>query len=205
MKICSICGKLKNISDFRRQNTAKNGITSACKECLNKKQRGIYREKHPLQENEEGYKRCNQCNQIKKFEEFTKNKFGRYGLRSWCKDCVSQKRKVKKRQKYLTHKIKHCKKCNQDKDECDFNFKDKRIELLDWCRDCFDKYDKEYKQGKIECYPNYECGCGHCDRKIDISPIHKYNGIPKFKFGHYSITQKTYKPEKTIDKRRSGI
>ena len=45
MKKCKSCGKLKLISDFRKDNRAKDGYRNQCKVCKNKKRRIRYKHK----------------------------------------------------------------------------------------------------------------------------------------------------------------
>lgn len=102
---------------------------------------------------------------------------------------------------------KRCTKCGEVKE---FNLKDKRTEVLGWCKDCFKKYDKEYIKHKkehrlkdfvFEYYNGWKCGCGVCEEVQKIRYEHKQNGIPKFIDGH---THKSVEARQKISIRMSG-
>ena len=81
--------------------------------------------------------------------------------------------------------MKKCNKCGIEKNEIEFNIYDKRTSVLGWCKDCFIEYDKYYKQGKVEYYPDWHCECG-CDIPMAIKPSHRGNGLKIFHCGHGS-------------------
>jgi len=42
---------------------------------------------------QEGYKRCSTCGEVKPVEEYYKDRYGKDGLRGYCKTCASERRK----------------------------------------------------------------------------------------------------------------
>jgi hypothetical protein len=93
-KECSVCHITKNFTDFSKQQKAKDGLTTACRECLSiakKKKRGTY-EENPLPSDQ---KECTQCEIVKHESEFSKRMDG--GLNSWCKECFNEYRREKRK------------------------------------------------------------------------------------------------------------
>lgn len=49
MKLCSSCGAEKNLSDFGKNKSRKNGLQSECKQCRNQKRREWYSKNQQVQ------------------------------------------------------------------------------------------------------------------------------------------------------------
>lgn len=91
-KECSYCHVTKNFVNFSKQQKTKDGLTTACRECLSiakKKKRGTF-EENPLPSDQ---KECTQCEIVKHESEFSKRMDG--GLNSWCKECFNEYRREK--------------------------------------------------------------------------------------------------------------
>ena len=84
MKLCKGCGNFKELTEFRVDNSRKDGRQSRCKICKGK------REKETLPT---GFKRCGHCISVLSVECFNKDKSTNDGYCSWCKKCVSDHQK----------------------------------------------------------------------------------------------------------------
>lgn len=107
---------------------------------------------------------CSECGIEKALNEFyTRKRKKGIVYRNECKECTKKKVKQLKDLKYPKKIIKetgiiaHCNKCQADKDETEYNPKDKRTAVLGWCKECFKEYDKKYKEGYREVYPDKIC------------------------------------------------
>jgi len=75
LKICSKCNEEKPFSEYYKNTTRKDGITSQCKDCSYTK---ILTSK----------KRCSKCKKYKSLGMYGKNKSCKKGINSRCKDCM---------------------------------------------------------------------------------------------------------------------
>jgi hypothetical protein len=90
MKKCSNCKKIKELRDFFKNKSSKDGYSSRCKECAS-----LYWLK-PKEKIENDYKRCTKCKKIKHIDFYTKKKTLKSGLRSSCKECDKKYREQNK-------------------------------------------------------------------------------------------------------------
>jgi hypothetical protein len=90
-KECSICSEIKDVSMYYKQVKSKYGLTTACRDCLNKNKRNkrIINKKTQLLLNNE--KRCTKCKEIISINDFSRRSDG--GLFSWCKKCFNAYRR----------------------------------------------------------------------------------------------------------------
>ena len=82
-KVCSKCHQEKNVDDFYKRKTSKDGLRSCCKECENNVKPIIIRET----------KVCSKCHIEKSVNDFHKSKQSLDGFRPDCKDCFSDNSK----------------------------------------------------------------------------------------------------------------
>lgn len=93
MKICSVCGEVKPIEDFRLVVDKRVGtqyLFNKCNECFKMYRREYYRNKiaKPRQTiGDEFGRNCSKCGQYKLWNEFNKKADGARGHRSDCKEC----------------------------------------------------------------------------------------------------------------------
>jgi hypothetical protein len=93
-------------------------------------------------------KPCTNCKEIKEFDQFYKNKERRYGLHSWCNECVKSKKRslaprtVAKPGDENYSPTKQCSgECGQIKNLDDFTKnKNNKDGLNTWCKECFRSY-----------------------------------------------------------------
>lgn len=106
----------------------------------------------PTNDLPDGYKRCTMCGEEKQAQEFNKNKRGRYGVASVCKQCLSFEYKkthpVKEKLKEYPDGYKKCSKCGEVKAFSMFSRGDNRDGLRSQCKPCEKegalKYNIEY-------------------------------------------------------------
>ena len=85
--------------------------------------------------------------------------------------------------------MKHCNRCNADKDDSEFYKKQGcKDGLYSQCKKCCLEIKKLYALKKaedigIQYYPNLVCACG-CGKQIQIKECHTRFGIPKYIHGH---------------------
>jgi len=112
-KICSKCGKELDLNMFGKKKSSKNGLSPWCKECCKisnaksysenkekilEQQKQKYLKLHPIDEIEDGYKKCGRCGKTKPltsvyFGISSKNKDG---LKHTCKECRKQNEYIDK-------------------------------------------------------------------------------------------------------------
>jgi len=90
-KLCRVCGKLKEINNFVKNDKMADGYRNECKECLN----GLYKDKDKIRERNlekeiklDGNKVCRICKIEKSLNEFHIKRGTPDGHRHECKECV---------------------------------------------------------------------------------------------------------------------
>jgi hypothetical protein len=91
-KLCKICGRLKNVENFFKNDRMKDGYRNECKSCLKEKEK-LHKDdrKKTRQEREiktEGNKICRACGINKSLSEYHIKKGTPDGHRHECKECV---------------------------------------------------------------------------------------------------------------------
>lgn len=170
-KQCTKCKetKLATLEYFGRN---KNGFLSWCKECYkkdheehkierNKIKRQKYRDKHPKEEIQEGYKKCTKCGKIKSSECFNKSSHSKIGLKPSCKECrkkeyiENSQRNIEKSRKYYEN----------NKREISIKNKIYKEKHKEW----YSEYMKEYyKDNKIAIIENVKTNM-YARLKIDVN------------------------------------
>jgi hypothetical protein len=92
-KLCSTCNKTKEITEFNKNKTRKDGYQRECRECCHSHHNKHYHTKKSprLEENiKEGYKICTSCKKELLLTEFKPGK-GRFGVGANCKICFNKK------------------------------------------------------------------------------------------------------------------
>ena len=92
IKTCPTCKVEKNIENYTKNKTRKDGLQRECRECNHFHHSKHYHTKKSsrLSENlKEGHKVCTTCNQEFPFNQFNYSSLGRFNLNSTCKSCVS--------------------------------------------------------------------------------------------------------------------
>lgn len=104
-KTCGRCKEIKDLNEFHKCSSWKDGHQYTCKECL-KSDKVKKLEKIPF-----GFKICTKCDILKPFSEFLKDKDCKFGLMAHCKDCKgnythehSIKYKTRRHELYLKNK-----------------------------------------------------------------------------------------------------
>lgn len=87
-KVCTKCRKSKSLASFSRQQSAKDGHQSWCKQCLADDMRLRYQRDFPTPMFFVD-KRCSKCKEVKAPDEFKRTNKTNSGLDSWCRSCVS--------------------------------------------------------------------------------------------------------------------
>jgi len=126
-KRCSNCNVIKNFNEFHKNKTSSDSLSSYCKLCRNKKNREASikspsskemkaeTEKKRLFKN--GKIRCNKCNIVKNISGFGKAKTRKNGLKSICRVCVKNVKKIytKNNKKKIKDYAKEYNEINKDK------------------------------------------------------------------------------------------
>jgi len=116
-KICSRCGIEKELSEFNKKVSKKDGYNSQCRLCVN--QKVVIGDK----------RKCNTCHKEKDFTDFKRKKTFSYK----CNDCFIGYN--------ITHKV--CNKCNIEKDIFDFEIRKDNGKYRNKCKDCKSLHLKE--------------------------------------------------------------
>jgi hypothetical protein len=83
-KQCKRCKKSKEISEFNKQSSSKDGLSSWCRKCQSEYKKERYK-KQIINVKE---KKCTKCQDVKKSKHFSKAG-SPDGLGLWCKKCIS--------------------------------------------------------------------------------------------------------------------
>jgi hypothetical protein len=161
-KICARCKIEKDINEYHKLKSSKDGYKKECKSCRSEesKQR---RQKYKLREVREvkECKRCNVCKVQKKVDEYYIEKANSDGYRNSCKSCILDKNK-QQRQKYKlreVREVKECKRCNVCKVEKKIDEFHNDISRKDGysnrCKECHTEKGKEYREKNIEQLKEY--------------------------------------------------
>jgi hypothetical protein len=97
LKLCPTCIQTKELNEFNKNNTRKDGYQRECRHCChNHHNKHYYTKKSPrLKENlKEGHKVCSCCKQELLFNTFNKQKGGRFGISGECKICLTNRNKI---------------------------------------------------------------------------------------------------------------
>lgn len=147
-KQCTRCKETLALDMFYRQKDGKNGLTPHCKKCHSEARGHSYT---PKEQWAEGHRACTKCGEIKPFSEFGKNKNGRFGLDSRCRQCKS----IAKAKEQWAEGHRACTKCGEIKPFSEFNkAKNGRFGLDSRCCQCKSraKPRKTIIDGYLECY-----------------------------------------------------
>ncbi len=105
-KICTKCSKEKDILEFWKDSTKKDGYRPSCIECcLGTEKYNLKKKKQKL--NKLGQKECTNCYKVKLLSEFSECDFYKDNHSTWCKKCVSKNGKGWYKDNIDYAKIKH--------------------------------------------------------------------------------------------------
>lgn len=82
-KLCSHCKMSKSVDEFARNRSAKDGLSSWCKQCKRDRQKSIAHLPKMT-----GTKICSRCGEEKTVQEFYAQKSSYDGRQSWCIECT---------------------------------------------------------------------------------------------------------------------
>ena len=103
-KECCKCHEIKEVSEFSKDKSKKDGIRTTCKECDNKRHSEEYYKQNVNKEriqqrgiirnyDDNGNlisKECSKCHEIKEVSEFNKDKSKKDGVATACKECKKE-------------------------------------------------------------------------------------------------------------------
>ncbi len=95
-KLCAMCGKLKDESEFPKDRTRKDGLHQRCKSCKNEYSRQRYKTQQELSDEttvNTDLKKCSGCGELKTRSDFSKDRTKKDGLYHLCKICRSSYRR----------------------------------------------------------------------------------------------------------------
>lgn len=149
-KKCGVCLEEKNLSDFYKLNSSKDGKQSRCKVCLNDANKKS-RLKKPKKEKEivvlsDTLKFCPACNIEKSIDLFYNDSSKKDGLFPKCKLCVDNKILIPPKEPLVKNGVKICSKCGEHKTISSFSKSSKeKSGLKSACKICLYKQNKEYE------------------------------------------------------------
>ena len=144
-KICTDCNISKLLSDFRKQDTGRLGVTSKCLICERKRGRKYQRRKRIENGIPENHRKCRNCKEIKSNNDFDEG-------RTNCKECREKLKKEKK-----------CSSCGEIKPLNEFRKSktNKTSGIQSKCKKCSSivKPKEEFKEGFKRCEGKGEFHC----------------------------------------------
>jgi hypothetical protein len=97
VKFCPTCNQSKELIEFNKNKTRKDGYQRECRECCHNHHNKHYQTKKSprLKENlKEGHKICTCCKKELSLDNFNKQKGGRFDISGECKICLSVRYKI---------------------------------------------------------------------------------------------------------------
>lgn len=108
-KKCNKCGKVKDVSEFYKRKTGKNGLFARCKLCINQCVKKRIEKNMELRNGQDFKpvieKKCGKCGITKNIEEFHEDVTSKDGSHSLCKLCVKDSRNRNKERISLQNKV----------------------------------------------------------------------------------------------------
>jgi hypothetical protein len=95
-KLCPTCNQSKELTEFNKNKTRKDGYQRECRKCCHTHHNKHYHTKKSPRLNEnikEGHKICSCCNQELLLDKFNKQKGGRFNVSAECKTCLFNRNK----------------------------------------------------------------------------------------------------------------
>lgn len=178
-KKCLKCNHIKDIEEFSKNNTSKDGHNTYCKKCTSDMQNTILNDNPDLS----GDSVCLRCNETKPKTQFYLKRTRKEGIHQWCKKCVDEsmnstknreqnklyRKQLKQQIKDSTKPIlteKKCTNCNITKSVENFYIVDHNRDGYSYgCKECvlsqkqqyinnnrlkFTTYWKQYRQDNVE-------------------------------------------------------
>lgn len=158
-KRCSKCGEVKNVREFNKDGTTKDGLHYLCRSCVAKVCKERYKKYSEMRATREPItnKRCSGCGKIKDVSEFCKSGRKKDGFDVWCKSCRAEAYKARMAKIHnpiwdwvVGNKMigmKRCPKCGKMKDEHEFFSKKGDINRTQtYCKPCQTQYDREWRE-----------------------------------------------------------
>jgi hypothetical protein len=125
MKICTKCGTKKELTEFNKKASKKDGYSNYCRKCANT----------PVIINTNGKRICNTCHKEKELILFKKKKTFAFK----CNDCFTQEDAKKV-----------CNKCNLEKDINSFEIRKDNGKYRNECRECKQLTTNKWKNSNLE-------------------------------------------------------
>jgi len=180
-KKCSMCGKIKNVSEFHKNNKTKDGFSYHCKECRKKYKSKVRKSFINVVE-----KTCYLCGETKPIAEFYNDKRRKDGHRNMCKECEKKKLReyLTKNRRVLTEKV--CLSCGKLKPISMFHRSSATYDgHKEYCKDCRCKYPAGYAEKlRMEIIKSGKKKCTKCKQ---IKPLSEFYKRKKGKIGYTSI------------------
>ena len=130
-KRCSKCKEVKDLCEFNKNKSKKDGLSTECKSCVTRYNHNICFDTVTL-----GTKVCSKCGKEKSVSGFCKNKKSKDGLCSWCRSCLASY-DASRNYKSRTTGFKQCSKCGEDKFVNEFSRdKSRKDGLCTQCKLC---------------------------------------------------------------------
>ncbi len=173
-KLCNICYKTKNISEFSKGNT---NIHDACIECIiNKKKASV---------STIFKKKCTSCKVEKDNIYFTKRVKSKDGFCEKCCECANAVKQLteankKRDERYLRDKVKQCSTCKEEKSFSDFTPDiNCKFGLKSKCKMCSQVVKRNYANNKKKTNPIYKLECNLRSRIISAINQKRSGGTVK--------------------------
>lgn len=144
MKICTVCQEEKPLDRFYKLKSGKYGVTAMCKPCYSAYIKTKPNPYTPDPNAPTPIKRCTSCQQEKPITDFYKDSHGKYGVKSICKLCSSEKYKYRQPVVCVDEGNKLCALCKEEK-SLD-NFYKHKTGILGrhaYCKKCFSEKNEK--------------------------------------------------------------
>ena len=104
-KICKNCKQIRNIEDFNKYSKNQEKRRSTCKYCTNKNYNPEFEKLRYEKFSKEDLHWCRHCKKFLSKDNFFRQKNGKFGLRSICKNCIKLLYEDKEKQKNINREF----------------------------------------------------------------------------------------------------
>lgn len=187
MKVCPTCGVEKEIDQFHKSRSTKDGLNWQCKSCHKTRMRAQVERIAQSEKVIPNEKHCTGCGETKPSAAFSRNRVMLDGLSNWCRDCDQRKshalvERNKARSFISAPETKLCGRCGEEKPSSEFCVSRTRLMGVDsTCRKCRGLLDAglkvKYRRKNSEKDPHSVIQSKQCHDCMKVLPSTQFGKV----------------------------
>lgn len=153
MKLCPTCKREKDVADFAKSGSTRDGLNWQCKSCHSERMKAMRQRNAEHVAELPAERKCSTCKTIKSAAEFNRSKLTHDGLCNVCRSCEKTYRKVRKEKNKAANENrcsyagKRCSNCDRVLPPEAFGKDNSRVSgLKSVCRDCDSLISLEWRR-----------------------------------------------------------